>query len=45
MRVDDLAGGAIWLPGDGKANPTDLTLALAKGGLGCAVRACSSMSG
>ncbi|MCV7251108.1 FAD-dependent oxidoreductase [Mycobacterium hackensackense] len=30
MRVDDLAG-AIWLPGDGKANPTDLTLALAKG--------------
>ena len=30
MRVDDLQG-AIWLPGDGKANPTDLTLALAKG--------------
>ena len=30
MRVDDLAG-AIWLPGDGKANPTDLTSALAKG--------------
>ncbi|MBI3226374.1 MAG: FAD-dependent oxidoreductase [Mycolicibacterium cosmeticum] len=30
MRVDDLAG-AIWLPGDGKANPADLTLALAKG--------------
>jgi heterotetrameric sarcosine oxidase gamma subunit len=30
MRVDDLVG-AIWLPGDGKANPTDLTLALAKG--------------
>src|SRR5919206_4373794 len=30
MRVDDLAG-AIWLPGDGKANPTDLTFALAKG--------------
>jgi 4-methylaminobutanoate oxidase (formaldehyde-forming) len=23
--------GAIWLPGDGKANPTDLTYALAKG--------------
>src|SRR3954447_972312 len=30
MRVDDLVG-AIWLPGDGKANPTDLTFALAKG--------------
>ncbi len=30
MRVDDLVG-AIWLPGDGKANPTDLTAALAKG--------------
>ena len=29
MRVDDLVGG-IWLPGDGKANPTDLTQALAK---------------
>ncbi|MEP7091930.1 MAG: FAD-dependent oxidoreductase, partial [Nocardioidaceae bacterium] len=27
---DDLLG-AIWLPGDGKANPTDLTMALAKG--------------
>lgn len=30
MRTDDLVGG-IWLPGDGKANPTDLTMALAKG--------------
>ena len=30
MRTDDLIG-AIWLPGDGKANPTDLTTALAKG--------------
>lgn len=30
MRVDDLVG-AIWLPGDGKANPTDLTYSLAKG--------------
>ena len=30
MQVDDLVGG-IWLPGDGKANPTDLTSALAKG--------------
>ncbi len=30
VRVDDLQG-AIWLPGDGKANPTDLTAALARG--------------
>jgi len=30
MRVDDLVG-AIWLPGDGTANPTDLTQALARG--------------
>ncbi|MET0698253.1 MAG: FAD-dependent oxidoreductase [Mycobacterium sp.] len=30
MRIDDLVG-AIWLPADGKANPTDLTGALAKG--------------
>ena len=30
LRVDDLVG-AIWLPGDGKANPTDLTAALARG--------------
>ena len=30
MRTDDLLG-AIWLPADGKANPTDLTMALAKG--------------
>ena len=30
MQVDDLLG-AIWLPGDGKVNPTDLTQSLAKG--------------
>jgi sarcosine dehydrogenase len=30
MRTDDLVG-ALWLPGDGKANPTDVTQALAKG--------------
>jgi glycine cleavage system aminomethyltransferase T/glycine/D-amino acid oxidase-like deaminating enzyme len=30
MSVTDLAG-AIWLPGDGRANPTDLTAALARG--------------
>ncbi|TGR27450.1 MULTISPECIES: FAD-dependent oxidoreductase [unclassified Mesorhizobium] len=30
MATDDLVG-AVWLPGDGKANPTDLTQSLAKG--------------
>src|SRR5690606_4637024 len=30
MQVDDLKGG-LWMPGDGKANPTDLTQSLAKG--------------
>jgi glycine cleavage system aminomethyltransferase T/glycine/D-amino acid oxidase-like deaminating enzyme len=30
MRTDDLQG-ALWIPGDGKANPTDLTMSLAKG--------------
>ncbi|MBA3254670.1 MAG: FAD-dependent oxidoreductase [Burkholderiaceae bacterium] len=30
MATGDLHG-AVWLPGDGKANPADLTLALAKG--------------
>lgn len=30
MATDDLVGG-VWLPGDGKANPTDLTQSLAKG--------------
>ena len=30
MDIEDLLG-AIWLPGDGKVNPTDLTTALAKG--------------
>jgi glycine cleavage system aminomethyltransferase T/glycine/D-amino acid oxidase-like deaminating enzyme len=30
MATGDLQG-AVWLPGDGKANPTDLTVALAKG--------------
>ncbi len=30
MQVEDLLG-AIWLPGDGKANPTDLTSSLARG--------------
>ncbi|MGU3537350.1 GcvT family protein [Methylobacterium sp. A54F] len=30
MRTDDLLG-AVWLPGDGKANPSDITAALARG--------------
>jgi heterotetrameric sarcosine oxidase gamma subunit len=30
MRTDDLEG-AIWIPGDGKVNPADLTMSLAKG--------------
>ena len=30
MRTDDLQG-ALWLPGDGKANPADLCMSLAKG--------------
>lgn len=30
LQTDDLLG-AIWLPGDGTVNPTDLTLSLAKG--------------
>ena len=30
MQVEDLLG-AVWLPDDGKANPADLTMALAKG--------------
>ncbi len=30
MRTDDLQG-ALWLPSDGKANPADVTQALAKG--------------
>ena len=36
LRVDDLVG-AIWLPGDGKANPTDLT---ACPGQGCPSARC-----
>ncbi len=30
LRTDDLEG-AVWIPDDGKANPTDLTQSLAKG--------------
>ena len=37
IRDEDLLG-AIWLPGDGRANPTDLTQALAKGARTLGVR-------
>ena len=37
MRTDDLHGG-IWLPGDGKANPADLCMSLAKGARNRGVR-------
>lgn len=37
MRTDDLQG-AIWLPGDGKANPADLCMSLAKGARNRGVR-------
>src|SRR5215813_4696963 len=30
MRTDDLAG-AVWIPGDGRTNPIDTTLAMARG--------------
>jgi 4-methylaminobutanoate oxidase (formaldehyde-forming) len=42
MRTDDLHG-AVWLPGDGKANPADLTLALAKGARQHGVRICEGV--
>jgi glycine cleavage system aminomethyltransferase T/glycine/D-amino acid oxidase-like deaminating enzyme len=46
MNVADLAG-AIWLPGDGRANPTDLTYALARGARdrGVAVRERTRVTG
>src|SRR4029434_188189 len=37
MRTDDLVG-AVWLPGDGKANPADITQALARGARSGGVR-------
>jgi len=37
MRTDDLQG-AIWIPGDGKANPADLAMSLAKGARNHGVR-------
>lgn len=37
MRTDDLHGG-LWFPGDGKANPADLTMSLAKGARNAGVK-------
>ncbi len=37
LRTDDLEG-AVWIPGDGKANPADLTMSLAKGARNRGVR-------
>ena len=37
METRDLKG-AVWLPGDGKANPADITIALAKGARNGGVR-------
>jgi 4-methylaminobutanoate oxidase (formaldehyde-forming) len=37
METGDLKG-AVWLPGDGKANPADLTMALAKGARNAGVK-------
>jgi heterotetrameric sarcosine oxidase gamma subunit len=37
LRTDDLQGG-LWIPGDGKANPADLTMSLAKGARNAGVK-------
>jgi 4-methylaminobutanoate oxidase (formaldehyde-forming) len=42
METRDLQG-AVWLPGDGKANPADLTLALAKGARNRGVTICEGV--
>lgn len=42
MQTADLKG-AVWLPGDGKANPADLTLALAKGARNRGVKICEGV--
>jgi 4-methylaminobutanoate oxidase (formaldehyde-forming) len=39
LRTDDLVG-AIWLPGDGTANPVDVTASLARGARDRGVRIC-----
>jgi 4-methylaminobutanoate oxidase (formaldehyde-forming) len=42
MATADLQG-AVWLPGDGKANPADLTVALAKGARNRGVKICEGV--
>ncbi|MDZ7651265.1 MAG: FAD-dependent oxidoreductase [Burkholderiaceae bacterium] len=42
METRDLQG-AVWLPGDGKANPADLTLVLAKGARNRGVTICEGV--
>jgi len=42
METADLQG-AVWLPGDGKVNPADLTLALAKGARKRGVKICEGV--
>ncbi|MCC6194733.1 MAG: FAD-dependent oxidoreductase, partial [Burkholderiales bacterium] len=42
LRTDDLSG-AVWIPGDGKANPTDLTQSLAKGARMRGARICEGV--
>jgi glycine cleavage system aminomethyltransferase T/glycine/D-amino acid oxidase-like deaminating enzyme len=42
METADLQG-AVWLPGDGKANPADLTMALAKGARLRGVKVCEGV--
>ncbi len=42
METADLQG-AVWLPGDGKANPADLTMALAKGARHRGVKICEGV--
>jgi len=42
MRTDDLTG-AVWIPGDGKANPADVTAALARGARAGGVRICENV--
>ncbi len=46
MATADLVG-ALWLPGDGRANPTDLTMALARGARmgGAAIRERTRVTG
>jgi heterotetrameric sarcosine oxidase gamma subunit len=42
MRTDDLVG-AVWLPGDGKANPADVAAALARGARASGATICENV--